>query len=368
MSIVHGANIFEISTKLKIEKNNILDFSSNINPFGGSLKAKRVLKKNIDMVSLYPDVEYKKLKDAISLYAECNKENIILGSGATELISTYISTIKPRSAILLSPVYSEYEEELEKIECKIHKFYYKKKNDFKIDIEELNSYIKEIKPELIIICNPNNPTGTTIKKSELENILKKYNEEMIFSCGKKGNIMIDETYIEFTDLKIYSSVDLVRTYNNIFIIRGTSKFFSTPGIRLGYGILGKSEEFEKMKNSSNLWNINICATIMGEVMFKDVDYIEESKKKIRRNFDILRKKMKKISEIKVYDSKSNFILCEILENKKTSEELYKFMLKNGIIIRDASNFFKTDKNFFRVCILGRKENLKLINKLEEFFE
>jgi len=236
MSVNHGANLFDISKKLGFEKKDLMDFSSNINPFGASSKAKNEVVKNIDMVSIYPDPNYKNLKNGISNYCFCNEENILLGSGATELISSFINIINPKNALLLSPAYSEYERELKKINCNVSKYFHKKENDFKVDVNDLINNIKNNDYELIIICNPNNPTGFAFSKNEIEKILKNTN------CF----IMVDETYIEFTDMNKYSSTPLVDEYNNLFVIRGTSKFFSTPGIRLGYGLISNKTVYENV--------------------------------------------------------------------------------------------------------------------------
>ena len=108
MSVNHGANLYDLSSKYGFSKDEFMDFSSNINPFGTSNKAKEYVINNINMVSMYPDPEYVNLKKSISTYCHCLEENIVLGSGATELISSFIKTINPHRALLLSPAYSEY--------------------------------------------------------------------------------------------------------------------------------------------------------------------------------------------------------------------------------------------------------------------
>ena len=98
MSLNHGANLYGLSKKYGFSKDEFLDFSSNINPFGTSTLAKEYVINNINMVSVYPDPEYRELKKSISSYCKCREENIVLGSGATELISAFIGTIKPKKA------------------------------------------------------------------------------------------------------------------------------------------------------------------------------------------------------------------------------------------------------------------------------
>lgn len=354
MSITHGANLFDLEEKLGLKKEEILDFSSNINPFGASNKAKRSVIEKIDQVSIYPDPEYHELRGAIGEYAECNMNNIVLGEGATELISSYINIINPKKALILYPSYSEYEKDLNKIGCEVHKYFAKKENDFKVDVEDFKKEINSGNYDLVIICNPNNPTGFCFKREEIENILK----------STKTAVMVDETYIEFADKKEFSSASLVDKYENIFLIRGTSKFFSTPGIRLGYGIISNEEVKREILKKIPLWNINILATIMGEVMFRDEEFIENTLVHVKKEIKNLIEKLKTIDYIKVYETKGNFILCEISSGKKATE-LYNILATKGMIIRDCASFEGLDENFFRVCILKTEDNKKLIDEMKK---
>ena len=266
MKVNHGANLYDLSSQYGFSKEDFMDFSSNINPFGSSKLAKKYVVNNIDKVSVYPDPEYIELKTSISNYCNCSIDNILLGSGATELISSFIETINPKKSLLLSPAYSEYEKELSKIGCNITKYFSKKECDFNIDVDTLIETINKDNYELIVICNPSNPTGFTFTKNEVEKILNSTN----------SFVMVDETYIEFTNMSIYSSTSLVDKYKNLFVIRGTSKFFSTPGIRLGYGLISNNKIKCEMNSNLDLWNINIFASMMGEVMFNDSEFIEST--------------------------------------------------------------------------------------------
>ncbi|MGM9531872.1 pyridoxal phosphate-dependent aminotransferase [Intestinibacter sp.] len=358
MSVNHGANLYDLSSKYGFSKDEFMDFSSNINPFGTSNKAKEYVINNINMVSMYPDPEYVNLKKSISTYCNCLEENIVLGSGATELISSFIKTIKPNKTLLLSPAYSEYENELNKINCEVIKYFSKEENNFVIDEKELVNSINEGNYDLTIICNPNNPTGFAFSREQVEYILKNT------TCY----VMIDETYIEFTETNIYSSTKLVDNYNKLFVIRGTSKFFSTPGIRLGYGLIGDKNVKEKINKNLDLWNINIIASAMGEIMFLDNMFISNTIDAMLRERDYLTKALNSINDLTVYPSKGNFILCKISSKKLTAGELREKLLPKKIIIRDCNSFDGLSEYYFRVCILKPEENRLLINNLKTIFK
>ena len=357
MSINHGANLYDLSNKYGFSKDELMDFSSNINPFGTSKLAKEYIINNIDIVSMYPDPNYIDLKKSISNYCKCSDDNIILGNGATELISSFIKTLNPKNALLLSPAYSEYENELSKINCSITKYFSKSKYNFKINVKELCEHISKNKYDLIIICNPNNPTGFTFSSKEIEEILK----------STSSFIMIDETYVEFTNTDIYSCASLVDKYKNLFVIRGTSKFFSVPGLRLGYGLISNKSLKTNINSHLDLWNINIVASTMGNIMFNDKDFIENSKNIILKERDYLTKELSRISDLQVYESSGNFILCKIKSNKITANQLREKLIPKKIIIRDCISFEGLDEYFFRICILKPEENKILIKYLNEIF-
>ena len=358
MKANHGANLYELSSQYCLSKEDFMDFSSNINPFGSSKLAKEYVVSNIDKISMYPDPEYIELKNSISNYCKCSIDNILLGSGATELISSFIETINPKKALLLSPAYSEYEKELSKIGCNITKYFSKKEFDFIINVDKLIETINKDNYELIVICNPNNPTGFTFNKNEIEKILNNTN----------SFVMVDETYIEFTNMSIYSSTSLVDNYKNLFVIRGTSKFFSTPGIRLGYGLISNNMLKNKINSSLDLWNINIFASMMGEVMFNDNKFIEDTYSLMINERDYLLNELNKFKDLKIYNSQGNFILCEIKSKCITAKELRENLITKRIIIRDCSSFDGLDNYFFRVCILKPEENKLLIDSLKEIFK
>ena len=175
--------------------------------------------------------------------------------------------------------------------------------------------------------------------------------------------MIDETYVEFApDIDTISAVSLTTKFDNFMILRGTSKFFCAPGLRLGYGICGNLAFLERMNSIKNPWTINTLAALAGKAMFMDTDYIQTTKDYIQsertRCIDILSKR----DNLKIYPAYANFILVKLLDGT-TSFEMFERCIKSGLMIRDCASFHGLDGEFIRFCIQKKEDNDRLLNLL-----
>ena len=216
----HGSDLEKIEKIYGISKENIINFAANVNPLGESAKLKDALYKRIDAITQYPDREYTSLRKAIAKYCQCDYNDLVVGNGCTELISLFIQVTSPKQTLIIEPTYSEYERDLKLNGSKVCYFDLEENNDFRINTDDL---LKNITPEtdLIIICNPNNPTAGIIFPDELRTILA--------HCKNTNTyVMIDETYIEFsTNVNEISAISLCHEFDNLIVLRGTSKFFAT---------------------------------------------------------------------------------------------------------------------------------------------
>lgn len=357
----HGGDLDAIEKKYGISKKEIIDFSGNINPLGFPPNVKKDLAENLDLVSVYPDRNYLSLKKSIGSYTCADTSHIVVGNGSTELISTFIKTVNASKTLILGPAYSEYEREASLAGGTFSYFPLEEKNDFVIDLNKLLSALTA-DIGLFIACNPNNPTGTCISKNQMEVILN--------HCKKNDTyVMIDETYIEFSDnIDEICSIPLVEKYDNIFIIRGISKFFSAPGIRLGYGICSNKKFLEKLKSVQDPWSVNILAAFAGEKLFSEKNFINNTKKLISDERIRIFDELKNWKNIKAYNSGSNFILLKLLTNKVHAFEIFERLIVKKILIRDASSFTFLDDSYLRFCILMPNQNIMLLDELKKIIE
>ena len=166
----HGSDLEEIEKYFGIKKETIISFSANVNPLGISTCLRTALGNQLDAITRYPDREYTKLRQCISSYTGAQLENIIVGNGSTELISLFIQVNHPKKALIVGPTYSEYERDINLGggSCKYYPL--KESQDFQPDVEELCRTLND-SIDLLVICNPNNPTSTAITHRQMRQIL-----------------------------------------------------------------------------------------------------------------------------------------------------------------------------------------------------
>ncbi len=348
----HGSDLEKIEQIYGIRKENIISFSANVNPLGISPKIKDAITTNINVISSYPDREYTSLRKAIAAYAGCDKDQVIVGNGCTELISLFIQITGPKQTLLLGPTYSEYERDLMLAGSKISNYLLKKEDNFQLNLNDFLSHIVK-DTDLLIICNPNNPTGGCLSTDTLEVILR--------HCKKTHtNVMVDETYVEFApDVTKISAVPLCSSFDNLIVLRGTSKFFAAPGLRLGYAVCGSSFILNEINTKKNPWMLNSLAVIAGEAMFSDTEYIQNVRNLMTKERSRMVTLFEKSSLYKPYPCSSNFLLLEILDNSLTSSYLFDKAIRQNMMIRDCSTFPSLGERFIRFCFMKPEDNDRL---------
>lgn len=362
----HGGNIYRIFREKNIKE--ILDYSSNINPYGVPESLKRKITENIGILERYPDPDYVELREKLAKLNNVDISNITVGNGATESIFLFMKVLKPEKVLIVSPTFGEYERavkawdgsEIRKIE--IEYFELEEKDEFRLNIRKLKKKLKK-KYDLLIICNPNNPTGKFLKMAETEEILRE--------CNKYDTkLFIDEAFIEFLEDGLKESiVNSGENKKNLFVTRAFTKFFAIPGLRLGYGIYFDKNLEKKIAEKKEPWSVNNIAEMAGITVLDDVEYIEKTLKWITEEKRYMYEKLNEILGIKAYKTEVNFICVKIKDEQAskgmTVKKLRGKMLERGILIRDASNFKFLDERFFRLAIKDRRSNDRIIRVLKE---
>ncbi len=323
----------------------MIDFSSNVNPLGCHPGVKRYLKKQLDLISEYPDPNSSDLRANLAWFTGVRKKQIVVGNGATEIIYNFCKTFLNKKTPILIPIptFSEYEVSAKLCECKIS--FFKTMNLSK----NLQKFIMKIpRNGCIFICNPNNPTGVLIKKKEMLKII---------SAAKKKSslVFIDETFIELVPESNESLIKYIKNYENLFILRSLTKSFGLAGIRIGYGV-SNSQIIDPLQKIKIPWNVSYMAQRAASAAICYHPFLEKTCKLIKKEKDFISSNLAKSKKFTCCDSSTNFIL---VKTKIKSRLLQKKLQRKKILIRDCSTFRGLNQNYIRIAVKTRKENIKL---------
>ena len=353
---IHGGEVLDAAGKTGLKREEILDFSSSVNPLGPSKKAIDAAKKAFSQIAAYPDSNSNELRQAIvSHFKGITKDNIIVGNGSTELMYLFADAfmVKGDTAVIGAPTFGEYESAIRKSgeTPKIVKL----NNNFNVDS---SAFILEmLGAKIVFLCNPNNPTSMLIPEKTLTEIIET-------ALKQNTLVFLDEDFLEFVENeKALSMINKIEKYPNLFILRSFTKIFGLTGLRIGYGIA--SEEIINVLLCAKIpWNVNCLAQAAAVAALKDEEHLQVTRELIKKEKVHLLSELSKINSFKIFPSDANFFFIDVRKSGFTAAELTSKLLNEGILIRDCSSFRGVDQYFIRVAVKTRAENDRLIEVLK----
>ncbi|MDF3026233.1 MAG: Histidinol-phosphate aminotransferase [Fluviicola sp.] len=341
------ASISDIEKFIREDLRNIRQYSSARDEYEGMGEVFLDANENslVTGYNRYPDPQQKKLKEVIAGIKGLNPDKLFLGNGSDEVLDLIFRlTTCPflDSVAYLNPSYGMYS-----VLTQINGLRTKEINlseDFRVTSSEILLQSKGAK--LLIICNPNNPTGGVISREELIRIVREF----------EGLVVIDEAYIDFCPA--YSLVDEVENYPNLIVVQTLSKAYGMAGLRIGMAIASKEwiTALNRIKPPYNL------SSPVQETAMKELETIswKEVRAEIIRERKRLSDYLKSNSAVtKVFPSEANFILFRVPDASK----VYKKLIENGIVVRDRSNLFNCSDTL-RVSIGTKAENDQFIQIMQ----
>ncbi len=338
------------------------------NPYATDLFIKKlefeILKtqKLREILEYYPSQNEIIAKD-IALAINAKPENIFVGNGAIEIIQACMHNFAGQNTIVNIPTFSSY---YEFVNPKSNVIFYKlkKENDYELDPKEYINFTKEKKPSSIIIINPNNPNGSYINFKDIRKIVEELREvEMI---------LIDESFIHFAyedeDKSQISTSELAIEFPNVVVVKSMSKDFGIAGVRAGYAIMS-NERVSKLLKNGYLWNSSGLSEYFFK-LYKDKSFLNEySKVRIKYIDEAIKffEKLKDFNSLRVYPTKANFALIELIDIGSSSDFVNEMLIKYGIYMRSCSDKIGLDGEFVRIACRTSRENKVIISGLNDYF-
>ena len=352
MKHIHGGDPKYYFAKFGLPERRVLDFSVNINPLGPPPIIKEIWDELFLKIHLYPSIYGNGVKEFYKKKFGVPEEFVLPGNGSTELIYLIIRTIPAKVVAVVKPSYFDYERACILAGKQVISIYTDPDSLMRDAEAQLLRDIENslFRADAIWIGRPNNPTGSVIPK------------EMIFSIAKKFSdkwIILDEAFIQFLDCwkeQTFISPDIPR---NILVLHSLTKFYAIPGIRVG-ALISRPENIKLVFSKKEPWTVNVLAEEISKRLGSVDEYENRTLALVSKERQRLYNAIINSEYIIPVPSKTNFILCKY---KDELDRLLKYLLENGIYVRDCRNFDGLKGNFFRIGIRMPEENDLLISKL-----
>jgi len=322
-----------------------IKLASNENPLGPSPKVVEAICKAANRVHLYPIGDAYYLRKKLSEKHDVPMEQIICGSGSVDILE-----MMPRA--FLENDENVVTSELTFVSYKIATYMvntnYREAplKDFRYNLDAILDLIDK-KTKIVFIANPNNPTGTLIRKKEFEEFLAKLPPHPI--------LVLDEAYFEYIDDPEYpNGMDYLDSRDRIIVLRTFSKSYALAGLRVGYGVSSK-EIIDVLNKVRSPFNVNTLAQAAAVAALEDTDRIEKTRGLNKKGLDYLSKEFDRIG-LKYVPSYGNFILTF---PEKPAAEVDEELKKRGIIARPGG------EKALRISVGTEEQNRKIIKALEE---
>ena len=335
-------------------KEGFIDLSASINPLGMPEGVRDAIIREICNCGSYPDNSSAELRNKLSQFENVSADRVFCGGGASDIIFRLPGAIRAKKVMVAAPTFSDYERSALSFGSEVVRCALSPSDGFSAG-ESFVGEVRRTKPDLVFICNPNNPTGNLTGTGVIG--------ELLDCCkGFGAYVAVDECFLDFAERAVdYTSKPFLEQYSNLVIIKAFTKMFALPGIRLGYAICGGEELPGKLSYNGADWPVSNLAQAAGmasldgagEFISKTVDYVSAERALMEQRLSGF--------GFEVYESAANFVF---LRNPFPTD-LNTMLGKKSIQVRSCRNFFGLDGDYYRIAVSTKENNAKLLAAVSE---
>jgi L-threonine-O-3-phosphate decarboxylase len=334
----------------------ILDFSASINPLGPPQSAIAAIQAHLGDLRDYPDPDYQALRYALSQFHQVPMEWILPGNGSAELLTWASRELAQLQAThLLTPAFGDYQRALQAFDANIvvSSFDLSRNDQSDQAVHEADSV--PIQPSTsqcgLLLNNPHNPTGRLFSIDAILPLLEQF-----------ALVVLDEAFMDFLlPSEQQSLIDLVQDYSHLVILRSLTKFYSLPGLRLGYAI-AHPDRLHRWRKWRDPWSVSTLAAAAGIAIVQDVDFQQQTWNWLKPTRTQLSRGLATIPGLTPLPSAANFLLVHC-QSSVTNLQL-RLLEQQQILIRDCLSFSELGDHYFRVAVRTLEQNQQLLDGLD----
>ena len=342
----HGGNIYQ-NPECSAEW---LDFSANINPFGVPETVQHAIQRAVAALVHYPDPAQQKLRQALAEFHGRLPAEIVCGNGGADVIFRIAHALKPQHALLPVPAFSEYEAALREAGCYVT--HWNMPFPYQITPALLDE-LRQGNYDFLVLCNPNNPTGTGIPSALLEQLLHLAAEKHIF-------VLLDECFCDMaeTEPDIVSMIPRLSEFPHVLVLKSLTKLYALAGLRLGYGICSDQKVTAKIAHTGQPWSVNLLAEAAGIAALSAEDYRKMSLEFLQNERWRLFNELGKLG-FRMWKPSANYVFFQA----EQCPDLDKQLLPYGILLRHCDTYDGLDATYYRAAVRLPEENQYLLHCL-----
>ncbi|MEM9161602.1 MAG: threonine-phosphate decarboxylase CobD [Cyanobacteria bacterium P01_F01_bin.4] len=351
---VHGGNLAWAAQLVGCSPDQILDFSASISPLGPPASLLDAIQANLSRLVAYPDPSYQSLCEQIGLYHQISPDWILPGNGAAELLTWAGRDFSSLSGCYtLVPGFRDYSRALTSYRVKRQGISLLTDQTWHLDLQELaNVVLESSQPDWgLLLNNPHNPTGALFKANTVERLL-----------DRLGLIVIDEAFMDFVPPEQQQSlIHQVPQCPNLVILRSLTKFYSIPGLRIGYAI-AHPDRIRRWQQWRDPWSVNTLAAAAAIAALQDTTFAQHTWAWLAAARAQLFTAISQLPGFTPLPSQANFLLVQYTGSVTALQET--LLRQHHIYIRDCLSFPELGDRYFRIAVRTEAENRQLVRVLE----
>jgi len=353
--VEHGGKVYEAARRWGVEPDEVLDFSANINPLGPPQTVLCAIERSLTPTSLrvYPDAH-------AFLSALVNKhllmpDEIVVGSGAASLIFAVIHALSPKRVLILEPGFVEYSRASAAVNAQITTALLTEARGFTPDFVSLVHAVKEQQFDLVIVNSPHNPTGALYPRDAVLSLIDAAEE-------RNTAVLLDEAFIDYAPQE--SLVFLAPAKSHLIVLRSLTKFYATPGIRIGFTV-SNAKLAAKIKGQIDPWSVSTVALEAGCAALAADEFGTESCRLNTIAREEFASALRRIG-LEVLPSAANFLLAKLPHG--SGGDLQSWLDSERILIRRCDSFHGLSDEFIRMAVRFGSDNDRLVSLIEEWLK
>ncbi len=234
----------------------------------------------------------------------------------------------------------------------LHTITHDVRRNFRLEVAEIVSRVTELDVRMLVISNPNNPTGAWFEAGEIE--------ELVLSLPQVEMIVIDESFLDFSDLE--SAVTLIPKAENLVVVKSLGKSLGWHGVRLGYAAMN-SRAAGLLRSELPFWNVNGLAAYILKTLSEFKDEFRQSLARVAHDRTYMMDQLERIPGLRVFSSKANFLYVELPANVSGRKLRDRLLADYGLMVRECSNKIGSSERYLRLAVQTKEAVDRLVQAL-----